>query len=519
MSSKGAAASTSAAAASAGTPRYQKKTQLEHILLRPDTYIGSVEAELEPYWVLDHGRFVYRKANIVPGLFKIFDEILVNAADNKQRDAGKTIMHKLEVTIDAVNGSIQVSNDGAGISTKKHDEYPIHIPQLIFGELLTSSNYDDDVKQTVGGRNGYGAKLANVFATRFTIDIYNAAEKASYSQTWTRNMTTCAPPLIKSYAGAKNSTRITFWPELKRFGMERLDGDILALMHKRVYDIAGTTPTSLKVFLDGKQVPVHDFKDFMAFYLGVTASSSSSSSSSSSGAAAAAAAAGAVEAVHPTSITVPHVMGDIDRDRWMLCVSISPSESFTHASFVNNISTSRGGTHVNLTQDLVTKAILELISKHRGASKSAKELVALDIKRQLFILCNTLVVNPTFDSQTKVNLTTKRADLDQVLDREKKLIKSKIALPEKFIKQLKASGIVEAIIERATMKADKKLGKTDGKKSIKRLTGIPKLEDANMAGTKDSHLCILILTEGRKQKGGGAGRQERGGLRGMETIN
>ena len=66
---------------------YQKKSQLEHILLRPDTYIGSVQPLTEKMYVLDEdGQIVNREITYVPGLYKIFDEILVNAADNKQRD-------------------------------------------------------------------------------------------------------------------------------------------------------------------------------------------------------------------------------------------------------------------------------------------------------------------------------------------------------------------------------------------------------------------------------------------------
>jgi DNA topoisomerase 2-beta len=66
---------------------YQKKTQLEHILLRPDTYIGSVESITQSMWVYDEGVGMNcRDITYVPGLYKIFDEILVNAADNKQRD-------------------------------------------------------------------------------------------------------------------------------------------------------------------------------------------------------------------------------------------------------------------------------------------------------------------------------------------------------------------------------------------------------------------------------------------------
>lgn len=93
---------------------YQKKTQLEHILLRPDTYIGSIEPQSQEMWVYDDvkNEIVSRTIRFVPGLYKIFDEILVNAADNKQRDP---TMKSVRVTIDRENGTISVYNDGRGI--------------------------------------------------------------------------------------------------------------------------------------------------------------------------------------------------------------------------------------------------------------------------------------------------------------------------------------------------------------------------------------------------------------------
>jgi DNA topoisomerase-2 len=120
---------------------YQKKTQLEHILLRPDTYIGSTEPDSRMMWVMDTalGRMKQKEITFVPGLYKIFDEIIVNAADNKQRDAS---MDAIKVTIDAEEGVVSVWNNGRGIPVTIHKEHGIYVPELIFGNLLTSSNYD-----------------------------------------------------------------------------------------------------------------------------------------------------------------------------------------------------------------------------------------------------------------------------------------------------------------------------------------------------------------------------------------
>jgi hypothetical protein len=133
---------------------YQKKSQLEHILLRPDTYVGSVEKQTASLWVHAAAdgeagpgappKLELRTIGYVPGLYKIFDEILVNAADNKVRDPSMTT---LRVDLDAKSGSIRVYNDGDGIPVEIHKEEGVYVPELIFGHLLTSSNYDDTEKK------------------------------------------------------------------------------------------------------------------------------------------------------------------------------------------------------------------------------------------------------------------------------------------------------------------------------------------------------------------------------------
>ncbi len=101
------------------TDQYQKLTQLEHIIKRPDTYIGSVEQTTETMWVFNSETqsMELRKVTFVPGLYKIFDEILVNAADNKQRDPS---MKQIKVVVDREKGEISVENDGRGIPVEIH---------------------------------------------------------------------------------------------------------------------------------------------------------------------------------------------------------------------------------------------------------------------------------------------------------------------------------------------------------------------------------------------------------------
>ena len=158
---------------------YQKITPLQHVLARPDTYCGSITMDEAILWVaepispppddpsLPQHTFVYRQVSYVPALLKIFDEIIVNAADNHQRDPNTT---RLEIQISTETGIISLQNNGEAIPVAMHQDENMWIPTLVFGHLLTSSNFDDTDAKVTGGRNGYGAKLANIFSRKFTIE-------------------------------------------------------------------------------------------------------------------------------------------------------------------------------------------------------------------------------------------------------------------------------------------------------------------------------------------------------------
>lgn len=158
---------------------YQRKTQLELILLHLDTYVSSVGKHTQTLWVYENDEMVQRAVSYVPGLYKIFDEILVNAADNKQRDPS---MDALKVSIDAEANTVSIFNNGDGVPVEIHQEEKVYVPELIFGHLLTSSNYNDNEKKTTGGRNGYGAKLTNIFSTEFVIETADGKRQKKYKQ-------------------------------------------------------------------------------------------------------------------------------------------------------------------------------------------------------------------------------------------------------------------------------------------------------------------------------------------------
>ncbi|XP_024882454.1 DNA topoisomerase 2 isoform X2 [Temnothorax curvispinosus] len=434
---------------------YQKKSQLEHILLRPDTYIGSVEPLTEMMWVFDKEKemMVQKEIRYVPGLYKIFDEILVNAADNKQRDSK---MDMIKIDIDSENNTISVWNNGKGIPVVIHKDENMYVPTMIFGHLLTSSNYDDEEEKVTGGRNGYGAKLCNIFSHRFTVETATKEYKKCLKQTWGNNMGKASEPRIKDYYG-EDFTKVTFSPDLTKFKMQSLDDDIVSLMSRRAYDVAASSK-GVKVYLNGSRIPVKNFKDYVDFYIK-----------------------GKEDDVGNPLKVVYENCGP----RWEVALTLS-DKGFQQMSFVNSIATTKGGRHIDHVTDMIVKQLIETLKKKNKAGVAIKPF---QIKNHLWIFVNCLINNPTFDSQTKENMTL-----------QPKSFGSKCTLTDKFITSIAKIGVVEAVLSWAKFKADSQLEKLGPKSKQRKLHGIPKLEDANDAGTAKSLECTLILTEGDSAK-------------------
>ncbi|KAL7677371.1 hypothetical protein ACOME3_003608 [Neoechinorhynchus agilis] len=455
---------------------YQKKTQLEHILIRPDTYVGSTEKSTQEMWILDEAterrqpnsdsddegdtlvvqrpRMIKRSITYVPALYKIFDEILVNAADNKQRDPK---MSTVKVTIEPEKNSIVIFNDGRGIPVTVHKKEKMYVPTLIFGHLLTSSNFDDNQKKVTGGRNGYGAKLCNVFSTEFTVETSCSEFGQFFKQTWKKNMTIPDDPKIEP-ARKNDFTRITFKPDLAKFNMDFLDDDIVSLFKRRVYDIAAAVP-GVHVYLNSKRVPISRFEDYVKLYTNECSD----------------------EANNPLQVIYQRF-----GPRWEVAVTISEG-GFQQMSFVNSIATTKGGKHVDYIVDQIVAKIGETVKKK---NKSGTDIKPHQLKNYLWVFVNCLIENPTFDSQTKEFMTLANRHFG-----------SKCEVSEDFLKKVKDKcGVVESILRWVEFKQKTLLEKKGGGTKTLKMRGIAKLDDANDAGTRNSSKCTLIVTEGDSAK-------------------
>lgn len=468
----GDATNSTAGSSRSSTPKptnasetYQKLSQLEHILKRPDTYIGSVEKTKTEMWCFDAETesMVFKEVTIVPGLYKIFDEILVNAADNKIRDPS---MKNIRVKIDAENNIIEVMNDGKGIPIEMHTKENMYIPELIFGNLLTSSNYDDDQKKVTGGRNGFGAKLCNIFSTQFEVETADLNMGKLYKQSWNNNMSNVSKPKITTLRTKKEYTKITFRPDLSKFDMDCLDNDLLSVLRRRVYDLCGTVK-NCNIYLNDKRLNISSFKGYVEMYVKAIKERSPEP-----------------EPQDGTIKNFTTIVHEVFNDRWEVAFAVSDG-SFNQVSFVNSIATTSGGTHVKYVSDQIINKLVETLSKKEKGKKKLM-IKPQEVRDNMFLFINCLIENPAFTSQTKEQLTTKVSQFGG---------KDKFVANDNLINRILKTSIVDKIRAIANANEDKALQKADGSRKL-RIKGQVNLVDANKAGTKDGRNCTLILTEG-----------------------
>jgi DNA gyrase/topoisomerase IV subunit B len=434
---------------------YKKLTQREHVLERPGMYIGSVKKQMEELWIAnekdDSIRMEKQMIEYSPAFIKIFDEVLTNATDHSFRDNTVTI---IKVDYSKETGEISVWNNGNGIPVQLHKEHNMYVPELIFGHLLSGSNYDDTTTRTGAGTNGLGSKVSNIYSKQFIVDTIDSKEKKRFIQEFSENMTQRTKPKITTNSG-KSYTKITFIPDYSRFSMNGLEDDSILLIRKRVLDCIACTSANVQIYLNGERLRGKGLVDYTKYFFEGERVISESQ----------------VERIKGKGGVVTEYIWEY---------AIVPNAQYEQVSFVNGNSTTQGGKHV----DYILYQIINRLKKMIEEKKRMKELKPNFIKDKLFIFLRATVANPSFNSQTKEQLTTPSKDFG-----------CSVTVSDQFITKLYKSSIVEEIVEFCKMKESLDLAKTtDGKKRNK--IYVPKLEDALWAGTAKSEQCTLILTEG-----------------------
>lgn len=421
--------------------KFKKLSEVEHVLLRPGRYIGSISPHTEDAYVYDTAtkRMVKRSVTYNPGFIKLFDEVISNSVDHSKRPEGKNL-NVIRVDVDPEKGEISVYDNG-GIPVVKHKEYGQWVPEMIF-ELRAGSNFDDDDQAMLTGQNGEGAALTNIFSKRFIVETCDTTNK--FKMVFEENSQDRKPAKVTPAEGAKGHTRITYYPDLEKLGCE-FDEDNVAMLLKRVVDVAGLN-THLKVYWNGERIPTRTFKDYVELYVGP-------------------------EGEYAYDET----------DNWKVAIAASDGE-FQHVSFVNGTHTKLGGTHILYAGMQIWERIREHIKK-----KFKVDVKPSELRQHMTLFIDCSIVNPRYASQTKEDLITEVKDY-----------KTTYEVSDKMIRKIVQSSIIQNILDWAEAKAKqeelrelRKLNKDVDKANPRR---VDKFNDALEKIHRDR--CILFLAEG-----------------------
>lgn len=424
---------------------YKLLNHVEHILLRPDRHLGSTRERTIDTWFYDpeNASSGLKFSNITfrPALLKLFDEIAINSVDFSKTPEGKH-MKKIDFKVQNLTGAITVEDDG-GIPVVAHEEYNKGLlPDMLFGELYSSSNYndaDDDLANITGaGQNGEGASLVNVFSKTFSVTTSDG--KKRWSRTWRNHMSEADSDkaVVVPYAG-KKGTRVSFIPDYSLFkGMPVMSKGDQMMIIRRAFMIAACNP-QLAFTLNGRPIGINRFKDFAAMFK--------------------------CEAIE-------------ESENWN--VAIYKSDTFDHQSFVNSVHTSVGGPHVDY--------VLDKIIEH--ARPKLKRAYKVDYKPGvvkgvigLVLVCNVNL--PRFDSQMKENMTTKVSEFGTKWEPTKLFLEKASASIVKWM-----GSYHETLVQK---EGDDALD--DLEKEIKKVS-FHKIDKYKAATSKDRSKCTLFLTEG-----------------------
>ena len=431
-------------------PKYEKLDPISHILKRPDMYVGSLKSQKEcNEWIAninDINSPIFVKVDEIkysPALLRIFVEAVSNAIDNVWRSQEANIpCTKIKIDINRETGETKVWNDGLGIPIEIDEETGIYNPELIFGHLLTSSNYDDDEERLTSGRNGLGIKLTNVFSKSFKIKIFNKENEKSYAKEWSDNMRKSSKAKIGSPSAKNSFTEVSWIPDFEKFGCDGLSDDILSVYYKYVYDTAMLT--KVNVYLNGTKVPIKSLLDYAKCFNGIN----------------------------------PKEVLFLKTDNCEVVIGACNHEQFDHVAFTNGVYNKDGGLHVDSWSQALFRPLVTKFNKPKKPQINIK-----DVKQFFQIFISATLVNPEFSNQSKTKLTSPNV---------------KATVSTKTISSIMKWSVTERIAEIIKGKELLSLKKTEkGRKSFRKIVGF---DPANNAGSKMSKDCTLILCEGLSAK-------------------
>lgn len=377
--------------------KYQTMDEISHILSRSGMYVGSIKPEEKDLFIynIDTAKMQNKTIEYIPAMLKVVDEVISNSCDEFRRKDNMGLT-QLFVTISKKKGRIIVRDNG-GIPVVKHKEAGIYLPQFIFGQLRTSSNYDDTDDRNVIGTNGIGVKIANIFSKRFSVE--SADKKNKIEIVWENNMRDVVSN-NKIEKCTDHFTQTTFDLDFTRFETEdkTFTNDFIDIVHKRCIDAAAANIGLKVVFKCDDYEETWKFKKFDEY-------------------------------IELYSDLLENINDKIQFDNQLASVYVFPGSNIDVA-FVNGAECSKG-THIRAVRNEVNNAVVDFLQK-----KDKIEVTTRAVDGKYAVFMNINVSNPAYDSQTKDTLTT---PVDK-FSKDEKVIWD---VPEKFLTQITKSEIIE----------------------------------------------------------------------------
>lgn len=441
--------------------QYENFTDVEHLRKRAPMYGGQKEPQKVERWIYDGDRYT-KKTIILSEFFEtMFDEILVNAADQQKKD---TQLKNIRVWI--TPKSVTVENDGQGIPLNKKINVrstgeQLWSPTMLFGRCRSGENFEDD--RDAGGMNGMGTKVTNSHCKVFTVTTQHPKSKNFFEQTWTDGMRHESDPVIRKMT-TKDPTygfvRVYFEPDFEELGIKKIEKDVIDLFKTRVYDVAGFIKPNITVYFNNEKVPIKDFNDYSNLFFG-----------------------------EETPRVLLQIKNPDNKKFFSFQLAIAPSdEGFKCHTIVNGLKPN-DGTHVrHVIQEKLGK-LMVAEAKRRNKDGTYQPAMFRDHIFAVFIID---IVKPEFGSQKKTEFTSKPSSWG-----------FELKFPKSFLDKLKGSemGIVDSMIQLNAFKQARAFKRqTNTKTSRVGRVSIEKLDDAINAKNPRTSDCTLILTEGDSAK-------------------